>query len=162
MKRNADIAKWKYRFLKAQLQASVRNLFQALLKPRTNAAVEPLPVQFGLETQILHRIEALTGTKIKELENKIRGAAISSLINYKDCCVFPQQCRFFFLQVTDEPYYARSWNQHGKPLIPRQLYVLKSCMLKAKGFRRTRQECPFKSVKELQLFEKIRIRKKIP
>jgi hypothetical protein len=138
-----------------QLFRKLKNkLAMSSFKPRSDTLNEPLPVVPSIPEEEMRRIITLTGINVIDYAEEIRRRALASLINYKDCCAWPKQCRFFFLQLSDEPYYQRSWKLDRKPLIPSRLYVTKRCCLEVKGFRRPRQECPFKSVESLEQFEK--------
>jgi hypothetical protein len=116
---------------------------------RKNAITEPLPVRFLFDLP--------QGTRIEIFKDRIRIEALENLTSYKDVCAYPQQCRYFSVEVSDEPYFTRSlppkFQRRYKPAIPRKLYTCKRCNLNLKGFRRIRQDCPSKSVKELMLFE---------
>lgn len=121
-----------------------RRLSNAPRPPRHDSRKEKTPIVIVFEFQAWRKTE--------EFFKWILEAATSSLIKNNDCCVVGQECRHFFFIVDEKPYYSRSWNDTYKHYTPRKLYVTKGCCLRVKGFSRNRQDCPFKSVAELQNF----------
>lgn len=119
------------------------------LPVRVDATKEAIPIR--LTHDIPYKID------IEHLKAATRRDALVSLINYKDVCVCPVQCRFFSLYGSNFPYFATSmqvtFSPYHRPERPRNLYVVKECALRVKGFRTTRLSCPFKSVRALSFEE---------
>jgi hypothetical protein len=132
------------------------------LPVRSNAYSEPIPVVHVWRGNY----PSWASQNFEEGNVEIRSRSINSLTINHDCCVWPVQCRYFSLEVSDQPYYPRSlspfFERRFKPSVPHKLYITKECALRVSGFRPIRQECPFKSVKDLNSYESKNIRTSTP
>ena len=132
------------------------SLIWSSIKPRKNSLRELTPVCFLLE--ITHKLLwRYTGhMEQDDFEQRIREESIKSLKDYKDICVFPRECRYFFYYCSEEPLRQRSKqffnSREYSRLTPRKLYITKGCILRVSGFRLVRASCPHKSERELTSF----------
>jgi hypothetical protein len=138
--------------------AATRKKFREWNLPiRVNSKLEPIPVC------IITRLEP--NADIQGLSERIRVQGLVSLLNFKDICVYPSQCRFFSLEVDRAPYFSKTPTREEIRLFhsrfPHKLYITKECALRVKGFRGIRRNCPFKSEGALEVIEKTRSRYRV-
>ena len=125
---------------------SCRNLRNWNLPVRADTTIEPIPIR--MICQLPHYVS------LEHVKANIRMKSLASLVNYKDICVCPIQCRFFSLTATDKAYFTKSrplnYSLYRHSGFQGKLYITKECALRMKGFRGISRSCPFKSVRELK------------
>lgn len=150
MKKIVCIVVGVFQYLSQRFRSVRVNLMLISIKARLNSLLEPTP--------IIYLVQGLDDTAKQKIEQEARNEAARSLINYKDMCITPKECRFFFYRCSDESIHSRSLPvSFGSKNIQnrsRKLYITKGCILRVKGFRRIVKNCPFKSERELMIFEK--------
>jgi hypothetical protein len=128
------------------LAQSCRNLRNWNLPVRADTTIEPIPIR--MICQLPHYVS------LEHVKANIRMKSLASLVNYKNICVVPNQCRFFSLDAVDEPYFTKSrplnYSPYRHSSFQGKLYITKNCALRVKGFRGISRSCPFKSVRELK------------
>ena len=131
--------------MSSRLDQVVKHLKYENLPIRKDATIEAIPIR------LTQNVPA--GVDIEHLKAAIRLRSLASLINYKDVCVHPVQCRFFSLYGSNESYFMTSkrvtFGPYYAPSRAQSLFIIKDCALKVKGFRGINPNCPFKSVREL-------------
>jgi hypothetical protein len=131
--------------LKSLLASSRKKLKEWNLPVREDSALEPVPVR------IICALEP--HTDIQGLIAEIRERSLASLLNFKDICSCPAQCRYLSLEVDRYPYFSKTPTReeihYFYDRYPRKLYITKECALRVKGFRGISPNCPFKAESDL-------------